>query len=577
MVGRGLATLDLATEYRTGEADLVQQFLRPCLSQARTYDRAVGYFRSTVFVVAGESVLEFARRGGRMRMICCPQLAGEDVTALTDGYARRSQIASGLIEQEVMALVSEPSLKRHAEILATLIALQILDLKIAVRPASTGIYHEKLGLFDDAFANVVTFRGSSNETWQGWHLQGNLEAFEVFCSWRGGVEQARTERHRAYFQRLWQNEVRELEVVPFPDAARRQLYTIARDTVGELVPPEVVKDTVAKPRPHQELALEEWRKRGRRGILAHATGSGKTFTALLAIREHADQGGVTLVLVPSELLLKQWADEIGKHIANASILRVGAGNNLWREPGRVESFVRQVPGMPPRVILATMQTASKEEFRKRLGSGEHLLVVADEVHQLGSFQNAKLLTIDAGARLGLSATPDRYGDPGGTSRILEYFAGVVDPPFTLRDAIDAGVLVPYEYFPHKVTLAANESLEWREISAQIRREVAKLHTPDGATIKLTERIKLLLIERARIAKQAKAKVPLASAVLREHFVAGQRWLVYCDDLNQLKDVLEQLRAAGFEANEYHSQMGVSEAPHWPGFVGTAAYWFPLGA
>ena len=42
-------------------------------------------------------------------------------------------------------------------------------MKLAVRADGRGIYHEKIGVFLDAIGNTVTFKGSTNETWGGWH------------------------------------------------------------------------------------------------------------------------------------------------------------------------------------------------------------------------------------------------------------------------------------------------------------------------------------------------------------------------------------------------------------------------
>jgi superfamily II DNA or RNA helicase len=49
-------------------------------------------------------------------------------------------------------------------------------------------------------------------------------------------------------------------------------------------------------------------------------------------------------------------------------------------------------------------------------------------------------------------------------------------------------------------------------------------------------------------------VRLAVSVIREHFEAGQSWLVYCEDGGQLTDVLIGLKEAGLEPAEYHSGM-----------------------
>src|SRR5213078_3240836 len=70
--------------------------------------------------------------------------------------------------------------------LAWLIAETRLDVKIAIPIDSdgtpkAGIYHEKLGLFDDTEGNSVAFTGSPNETVGG--LVENFEAIDVFCSW----------------------------------------------------------------------------------------------------------------------------------------------------------------------------------------------------------------------------------------------------------------------------------------------------------------------------------------------------------------------------------------------------------
>ncbi len=48
-----LDELHILEEYRTGEQDLVESFYKLCLREAIVYDRAVGYFRSTVFLLIG--------------------------------------------------------------------------------------------------------------------------------------------------------------------------------------------------------------------------------------------------------------------------------------------------------------------------------------------------------------------------------------------------------------------------------------------------------------------------------------------------------------------------------------------
>lgn len=232
----------------------------------------------------------------------------------------------------------------------------------------------------------------------------------------------------------------------------------------------------------------------------------------------------------------------------------GAGHTKWKSPSRLEGMTSPNEGFGGRVTLATMATAASDAFRMRVAQGEHLLLVADEVHQIGSLENSRILGLNTGLRLGLSATPERYGDPDGTHRVLSYFEGIIPPPITLMDAVRAGRLVPYEYFPHPVRLSAEEAETWREVSHEVTLEVAKQKTDSSGKKPLTERAKMLLIKRARIAKKAHAKVDLARKILRENFNAGEHWLVYCEDADQLGAVLVALRADGLSPTEYHSSM-----------------------
>jgi superfamily II DNA or RNA helicase len=65
---------------------------------------------------------------------------------------------------------------------------------------------------------------------------------------------------------------------------------------------------------------------------------------------------------------------------------------------------------------------------------------------------------------------------------------------------------------------------------------------------------MMLIDRARIAKGATAKIDLARRVIREHFEPGQRWLVYCDSQDQLYAVRDALEEEGVDPDVYHSDM-----------------------
>ena len=57
-------------------------------------------------------------------------------------------------------------------------------------------------------------------------------------------------------------------------------------------------------------------------------------------------------------------------------------------------------------------------------------------------------------------------------------------------------------------------------------------------------LKLLLIQRARIVKSARAKIPMAAQVLAGAYQKGQRWIVYCDDRSQLAAIKQSITSVG---------------------------------
>ncbi|MEQ9899895.1 DEAD/DEAH box helicase family protein [Pectobacterium punjabense] len=548
-----LSTLVLDAHYRTGERDPVSDFYKPCLNAAITYDRAVGYFRSSIFAIIGQPFLDFARRGGKARFICSPSITEDDARAIALGYVQREKVVELAISRDIDTLLSDPAATHRAKLLATFIRHGSLDIKVAIRCRGNGIYHEKIGIFDDGQGHQVSFLGSANETWSAWHAEGNHESIEVFSSWLL-ADEVRVQSHRKIFELLWSDNTPGIKTIDFPEAQQRKLLTAAAPSLDALEI-ETVQATSPRRRrllPHQATAIDLWNKAGRRGIFEHATGSGKTFTAIEAIKKHLDTGEPALVLVPSQLLHEQWKREILEEIPGASVLMAGGGHIKWKERGRLRSHTSPALGMS-RVVIATMQTASTNAFINGLAQGDHLLIVADEIHQIGSPKNSLTLAIQSGASLGLSATPIRYGDPEGTQRIFDRFGPVILPAITLQNAIEAGRLVNYEYFPHVAHLSDEESELWKKFTSQISFELAKTQKKDGSG-ELTEKAKMLLIQRSRIAKKAKIKTGLATSVIKKEFQEGQSWLVYCEDSEQLNEMLLKLRDEDLSPLEYYSNM-----------------------
>ncbi len=576
-----LNQLTLEEDYRTGFNNLVEEFYRPCLESSNYYFRSVGYFSSSVFLLVGPEFIRFAQRGGRFKLVCSPKLSPQDIEAIEQGYnqgkSNNTETVTQSICEEIESLISQKQILNNTEALATLIVCGALEVKIAFNRNASGMYHEKLGLFCSSDDSCVVFKGSVNETWNGWHERGNYESMDVFCSWREGRDRRQTQKSLSYFGSLWDNEVQGLEVIDFPKVSIEKLQAIAKDSVDSLSPNDVSNyfklsresnsnaDKGWKPFEHQSEAIENWKKQNKRGILEHATGSGKTFTAMIAIKEHLSDGGVVLVLVPDKLLHEQWSKEIKFHIENISLLKVGAGNTLWKKDGRLKDFSIDQNSPHKRVILATVHSARSDDFINFITGGNHLMIVADEVHEIGSKINSNIMKINSGPRLGLSATPKRYGDEAGTKKILEYFGGIVKPPFTLIDAINSNRLVKYQYYPSAINLNEEESDEWEKATNEILVEFAKAQRDDNNKPIINSKIQIMLIQRSRIAKKAAEKVPYALSVIKDNYQNGQSWLIYCEDQYQLNQVMQALKNNGYDPLEYHINM--------TGDANASLYWF----
>lgn len=561
-----------------GKDDIANDFYLPAVSCAVSYDRAVGYFSSSIMLLAWPSLKQFILNGGKIRLLCSPVLSGQDEDAMRKAYSESEDaLLANDLKAQFNELLRSPGMARPTTVLASMIANGVLDVKIAwVAPNATGrstrIFHDKVGILTDGMSDRVAFKGSMNETWPALSIDGNIESIDVYCEWRDAAERERVGIEAAYFEEVWNGDWPDVVVKSLPESARSEIIAASdKDRWLEIIDDICLDLDRASlwsaeagiaggriPRDHQVAALDAWTAAGRRGILEHATGSGKTFTALCALNASFQIGEVALVLVPSELLFKQWKKEIEETFAGqVETLLCGAGHDAWRSSALLRSWTRpRQEGQRPRIVLAMVQTASSPLFIGLCTQGDHLFLVADEVHRLGASEARKVLSIESGARLGLSATPRRAGDPEGTAEVLNYFRGVIPPPFTLKDAILSGALTPYAYHPQAVYLAAAEADEWAELTKRIRKAYAagknsKTGWPPGAE----ERFKMLLIQRARIAKTAATKVPTAVQILKANYRAGDRWIVYCDDQGQLVDTFDALRRSGLrDVYQYHSAM-----------------------
>jgi superfamily II DNA or RNA helicase len=566
--------IDLGDQFPTyincREEDVIETLYAPCLQRSVRYVRGAGYFRSSVFRLMTEDLLNFCIAGGRISLVTSTQMDLSDYDNAVEAYR------SDGFEAELSELLADPETVDPTRMLCALIGNGVLDMWVAVM--RTDIYHEKKGFFEDSIGHVVAFDGSGNETLSALKPfdSGNAESFNVSVSWKSEVWASygikwTTELKRA----VSQDPTLTFPVVAIQDldrdfvhhhdidlvleshrqAARKRQKMLRNkwdETFGEPTSPQSSpRSGVDLPplRKHQAKGLKEWAKAGHCGILEHATGSGKTITALTAIDEHRAAGGKTIILVPGEPLLNQWISEIKSRLGIAAD---GLGGG--QKDGLKALDEMRIDDDSPGVIVAILKSFSKPTATDRLrlalkhSEGEVLLVV-DECHRLGAPSYRPILNLAPHHRLGLSATPEREGDADGTAALLGFLGPVVDT-YSLQDALDDGHLSPYEYAIHPVELLASEQADYDDLRKKIRVAYGKW----GRRGDPPEYLEGLVHAARRLIRSASRKIDVAAEILRGHFTEGQHWLVYCESEAMMSSVAQLVKSSGIRPYTYWSGM-----------------------
>ena len=556
----GLRDTPWRVGYSSDEDDLVAEFYEPAMSVATSYDRGVGYFSSQALALVAGGLKRLYERNGKMRLIASPAMSVEDREAIRLGHQRREH----LVEQRLLDYLDPTRLSEdqqyRLQLLSGMIADGLLEVRIAVKEeidGSLNLYHEKIGIFADDRGDYVTFIGSPNESWNGW--VGNAESFALHTSWGPTAEHAAHER--SLFERTWEGRRARVPVFEIPDAVRSALFERFPPRNPEGSPPPLgVRPRAGKLgfptwleggkklHQYQKDAVNRWLEAGGRGVFAMATGTGKTITALAATLQLAravgESGLLVVVAVPSKDLVTQWT----RNAAEFGFVPIEChSGHSSRWPADLSAGVQRLRfgGAGVEMVITTADTMTTARFADVLGRFDgRMLFIADEMHSMGTQRRLAGLP-DAQHRLGLSATPRRHGDELGTQQLLAYF-GAICQRIGIKEAIELGALVPYEYTPILVPLAEDEMVKYRELSARI---AAALSAGGGNIDDLMDQASFLLLERSRLLGHAVAKLPALARLMRP-LASSTHNLVYVAEgshpLHETRQIEGALRLLGDE-------------------------------
>jgi DNA phosphorothioation system restriction enzyme len=284
-------------------------------------------------------------------------------------------------------------------------------------------------------------------------------------------------------------------------------------------------------RTYQCQAITNWFANNGRGTLKMATGSGKTITALAITCELYKQIDlqVLLIVCPYRHLVTQWQRECQKFNLQP-ILAFETAHN-WQNELSTQLYNINSGSQRFLTLITTNSTLISESLRSQLKYlPERTLIIGDEAHNLGAPKLEETLPRSVGLRLGLSATPERYFDEDGTRSLFDYFGEVLQPEFTLKDAITQGALVHYLYYPILVELTESESITYSKLTHKIGKTLLykERENIDFENLEKAEDITYLLMQRARLIGAAENKL-YALRELMKNRRETTHTLFYCGD------------------------------------------------
>ena len=440
----------------TSEDNLINELYTPCLKWAERFDRGVGYFTTgwLTYNVAGLS--DFASRGGKMRLITSPILSTQDTDAI---IGTEIQDGSAFLRLEAALLDNVETLKQEMEsdilnAFSWMLYDGIIDMRFAIpcQKLEERNFHDKFGIFYKG-NDALSFSGSINDSKHGFQ---NYESVKVFKTWAGTQEYVDADASR--FEKIWNRKDRNLKMFTIPQAVKDKIFELRTSDRPYSLPAGSSKWI------HQDMAVKTFLEK-EHGILAMATGTGKTITAMKIINKLFDSGDIRRVIITmyGNDLLDQWAIQIRENYKNKKI------NYHYAAQKMMKDFV-----MHPDDSILILSRDSKnlsrllELFDRLPGDYRNdTLFVFDEVHGAGSntfVENLSGRLSPYRYRLGLSATPEREYDDAGNDFLLNEIGEVIFE-FTLQDAIQKGILCEFNYIPLPYVLTEEEKLKKRKIIA----------------------------------------------------------------------------------------------------------------
>ncbi|WP_416838762.1 DEAD/DEAH box helicase [Haloferax sp. DFSO52] len=290
------------------------------------------------------------------------------------------------------------------------------------------------------------------------------------------------------------------------------------------------------------------------GIAQVVTGAGKTVMALEVIRQwlHADADRVVTVLVPTNVLMRQWLTEL------VSTLNIPLSDIGWAGGGHKDDFD------DCRVIVSIINSAVKNDFLKQALTsgdvGDHLLI-ADECHRYTGETFSNVFEYPRAASLGLSATPISQATDGLTEsdKLLLGELGDIYYELTYDEAITRGLIPEFTIEYVGFDLAPQEQREYDALSRKVSdaiKDIRQRHdyrltelsgsfaqklnairnSTEGPTPEISDYFRYTQ-ERRELVDNAVARQAITLDIMRDAIRADQKTIVFQERIDQLNKLI----------------------------------------
>ena len=592
----------------TSGYDEPKDFFTEALIESCNFDLGLGFFSSSGIRSLSYGFALFIANGGKMRVVMNHILSKEDKEVIENGQKHLIEDFEDNILCDIKKLIETLS-KEDEQFFRCLSYLISVDRIKFVATVSTkgGLGHDKYGIFKDEKGNKVAFIGSANFSQSALELNG--ETITVFTS---PNDDNRIAEYQTLFDQSWENDTPHLIHIPienvktfirekFPKASLTNLIEEGinlRESIGmdNDVPQKYYKPISKRiidkielkeqeprfPFPEERKiqidAYNAWIGNGKKGMFAMATGSGKTVTALNCIRKQYKENGYykAIIVVPTQALAMQWEHET-KSFNFQNIVSTHSDKD-WKDV--LSRYITRslLDSTKSIILITTYATFNRNDiqlFLKKVRGIETFIYVADEAHNIGSQNSLKHLPEMINWRIGLSATPERIYDDLGTEKLYEFFDS--KPPkytyrYTMKQAIEEGILCNYDYYPIFIELTSSEMEEYERISDQLRKYI------DADTGKYKPNAEKLLLKRKRIIHKAENKKIAISDLLEElkqkqkldytfvfvpegyepDYSINDSYNIDQDDIHIIDEYAQMFKEHGYSYHKYIS--GLDDAP-----------------